>query len=510
MPLGMRLLSAQGRRSGSFGLCALLSLIGCSVINHFDDVKPAAGGAASGTAGAGGTNGTGAGGSGTAGVSTAGAGGSVTADSGAEGSGGSGGTVGDSGFADVPTDMTVRTLTCRFVIGSPTGGHVQLDDYSSLPGMPGQQRTLSDKFFIMPLANTTSVRILVQLGGGSDTYNEYFASDGGMTGPGQTVAAHGRLVAAQKLNSRQTVALVIENGGFDPDAGSGTPSTPRLTLHTFDDSNFSATPTMAAMTNPGQLGTSGQIEAQFSPDLDGKIAIAASFELAAGRSRAGYALYTGAPVDLVPLLDDSNPDNVRPTALVHVRGTAGYAFVGQMPQSEFEIKDDPSMGMPTRRPIMGNAFALLANIDTGGLINIAAADIGTPLIPHLKLYVGQVDVTRAMTFDTSSFVLAKDATSLTEVPIGTLAGWSDDFLLFAGPTGANATELSILFLDVLGRTRAAQKLQDTQSPVSRGGITPRGVMGGVGGRYHIAWAETHQDPGGTKYDVLWYDQIECL
>ena len=63
---------------------------------------------------------------------------------------------------------------------------------------------------------------------------------------------------------------------------------------------------------------------------------------------------------------------------------------------------------------------------------------------------------------------------------------------------------------MLGRTRAAQKLQDTQSPVSQGGIAPRGNIGGVGGKYHIAWAETHQDGSGSKYDVLWYDQIECL
>jgi hypothetical protein len=98
--------------------------------------------------------------------------------------------------------------------------------------------------------------------------------------------------------------------------------------------------------------------------------------------------------------------------------------------------------------------------------------------------------------------------SLSEVPIGALNGWTDDFLLFAGPTGTG-TELSIWFLDVLGRTWALQKLQDTQFPVSQATITPRGNMGGIGGQYHVAWAETHQDSSGNKYDVVWYDQINC-
>jgi hypothetical protein len=63
---------------------------------------------------------------------------------------------------------------------------------------------------------------------------------------------------------------------------------------------------------------------------------------------------------------------------------------------------------------------------------------------------------------------------------------------------------------VLGRTRAAQKLQDTPFPVTQASIAPRGAMGGIGGQYHLTWSETHQDTSGNKYDVLWYDQINCF
>ncbi len=391
------------------------------------------------------------------------------------------------------------------MIGSPTGGHVKLDDLSTYAGTRHQ---FSDRFYMVPLTNTTSVRIFAEVGGGPDTtYNIYSGSDGGMPGIPQIIQANGRLVNAQKLNSRQTIALVVGNN-YNPDTGMS--SNPQLWLHTFDDSNFGTFPTMVPITNPNQLGTSGNIEATFAPDADGRIAVAASFEVGTARTRAAYGLYQGASINLTTLAEDPTPDNMRPTALVHVRGVAGYTFIGQAPQLEFEVKDDGSSPTPpSHRQIMTNQFMILGNIDTLGKINFGAADIGTALMPKLALYLGQVDPSRAMTFDPASLTLAINATSINDVPIGSLNGFSDDLLYFAGSTGPNGNELSILFLDVLGRTRAAQKLQTTQGRISIATITPRGLMGGVGGNYHIAWAETLVDPTNNKYDVLWYDQINC-
>jgi hypothetical protein len=391
------------------------------------------------------------------------------------------------------------------------GNHVKLDDFSTA-GTNG--RTLSDKFFMLPLTNTSSVRILAQVQNQSMVGGAYYAyngTDGGMPGPRQVIPSNGRLIGAQKLNPRQSLAMVIGNNTFDPD--SGMPVPPLISLHTFDDSNFGTVPTVAPMTKPGGLGTNGNIDASVYADADGKVAIAANFGIAGGQSRAAYGLYNGAPVDLIPLMDDPVQDNVRASTLTHVRGVAGYVFVGQAPQIEYEIPDDGAdgsfMGVPPHRQLMTNTFVIMANQDTAGMFNLAAADVGTQLMPKLALYTGQVTSTQLMTFDPTSFVLAKNAASLADVPVGSLNGWSDDLLYFAGATGVNGTELSILFIDALGRTRAEQKLADTMGRVNVGTITPRGVMGGVGGKYHIAWSETLSDAMG-QYDILWYDQIDCL
>jgi hypothetical protein len=306
-----------------------------------------------------------------------------------------------------------------------------------------------------------------------------------------------------------TGALIIRNGG-KPDSDAGLATSTQLVLHSFDDSNASATPTVAALTLDGELGSTGSVDAHFLPSTDGKIALAAQFDVAPGMSRACYGLYSGSPVKMTSIFDDPNPDNVRPTSLVRVPGVAGYVFYGENPQYEYAIPDDPTTGaMPTRRPIAANGFVILANPNSTGKFNLASADLGTPLMPQLKLFTGQIDPTQIMTFDPKSFVLAKNATTLGEVPISAMNGYTDDFLLFAGPTGVSATELSILFLDVLGRTRAEQKLQDTRAPVNMAAIAPRGTVGGAGGKYHIAWSETNMDANG-KYDVLYYDQIDCL
>ncbi len=85
----------------------------------------------------------------------------------------------------------------------------------------------------------------------------------------------------------------------------------------------------------------------------------------------------------------------------------------------------------------------------------------------------------------------------------------DDTLLFGGPTGLGRNQLSILFIDAAGRTRAEQKLADTAGEISNAVVIPRGSSALIG-QYHIAWSETVVDATGQKYDTVWYDQIECF
>jgi hypothetical protein len=100
--------------------------------------------------------------------------------------------------------------------------------------------------------------------------------------------------------------------------------------------------------------------------------------------------------------------------------------------------------------------------------------------------------------------------SLIDTPIGSLNGLTGDMLLFAGPTGMTRQELSLWFIDIWGQTRVQQKLADTPGQVTAGLAFPRGTIGGANNKYHLVWAEKLADPTGASYNVLWYDQVECL
>jgi hypothetical protein len=102
------------------------------------------------------------------------------------------------------------------------------------------------------------------------------------------------------------------------------------------------------------------------------------------------------------------------------------------------------------------------------------------------------------------------STSLLDTPVGSLNSLTGDMLLFAGPTGMTRKELSLWFVDVWGQTRVQQKLADTPGEVSAGLAFPRGTIGGPNNKYHLVWAEKLFDAANVGYNVLWYDQIECL
>jgi hypothetical protein len=474
----------------------------CSLINQFDDVKPAvdAGGAA-GTSG-GGTNG---GASGTSAIdgSTGGSAGNTMGGGGTAGASGNAG-LSDSGPADTPPDAP-RPLVCRFTLGS-AGNHKLLADFSTLPVIAGSSRTLGDHLFLLPFNGGNQVRILGQFNGQQNTYVEYFASDSPPFPAGQTITSNGRLLDVHRLTPTSIGALVEST--IDRTTNAQIP--PQFELHTIRDGDFGPMPGVTPLTASGELGTSGSIEGLFSPDADGNLAIAASFQMP-GTWRAAFGLFhpTNAPIALTPVFDNVSGDAARPSIVLRVRSNgASYAFYGESPQVEYEFKDD--LTMPGRRPILGNGFVVGATLDLLNKLNIAVADLGTMMAPHLQLKVGQFDPSAAMTFDPMTLVIGKEAASLLDVPIGSAPGFTDDALLMAGPTGISRKELSILILDVYGHTRAEQKLDDTAFEIGIGALAPRGGIGGIGGKYHVVWTETHTDPNGSKYDILYYDLIECL
>jgi hypothetical protein len=380
------------------------------------------------------------------------------------------------------------------------GGHRKLDDFATVPG---NYRTLSDKLFVMPVQNGTTVRILAQLNGQQNNYLEYFASDGGGGMMPNVIPSGGRVLDGHKLDMNSSAVLVLSTDMHPP----------QLVLHKFDDANQSPMPAIVPLTMPGDLGTSGQIEAMFSPAPDGSLALAMSYQPSPTLSRAAFGVYTGNGmlVKILPLFDDPNTDITRPTGLMRFPPTmTNYAFYGEIPQVQYSIRDGVQTVQGTqKRTIPGNARMLMSNIDMAGKLNLVAADLGTNMMMSLKLLVSQVDPSQIFSFDPATFVVAKNAMSLAEVPIGSLQGLADDMLLFAGPTGVTRTELSLWFVDIWGQTRVEQKLANTIGEVSNGAAFPRGNIGGVLNKFHLVWSESMTDANG-KYDVLWYDQIECL
>jgi hypothetical protein len=428
----------------------------------------------------------------------------VAATSGTTGTSGTGSLV-DASVGDALSDAAVidqiaadqgppppRVLTCQMTQAVPR----LLDDFHTLTGAA---RTLNDGLAVQAVGNGTSVRILAQQSGNATDYLEYFASDVPSGMGAQTITSFGRVVDVRKKDANTTSVLVINQG----DPGMPAPQPAELDLHQFNDSMSSSMPTIVPLTTPNQLGTSGggNIEARFWPAADGSIALAASFQLPTGIYHGEFGMYAGSPAPLLPLQDDPNPDVVRPQAVVKIPTGASYVFTNQANPTEFEMKDGQ---MPQSRTIPGNAFVVDASMSSNGRMNVIMADFGT----SLSLYVGQIDPAQAMTFDSTQLALAKQAASVTEVPFSQ-PSISGDQLFMLGPTGAGR-ELSLLWVDMAGHTRASQKLTDTVGLVKAGVIVPRDAFGStLGGKFHVVWVERLGDSNGD-YDQIFYDQMQCL
>src|SRR5579859_7194032 len=431
---GLGLRRALSAPSPKLGLCALGLVAACSVINHFDDVKPLGGGGSStmsgssgatgGPSGGGdGTGGAGVGGSqaGQGGVATGGAntgganagganagganaGGASMSSGGAAGTvGGRSGAAGAGGVVDAGMEAGPPLQTCRFVIGTPMGGHRKLDDFSSLPAT--MTRTMGDRFFMLPTGNGTSVRILVQLDGGQNNYLEYFASDGG-TPMGMSIAAGGRLLDARKIDMNTTGALVLSQAG----------GVTQFVLHRFDDATMNANPVTAPITAAGDIGSSGNAEAEMAPTPDGSIAVAMSFQTSPTTFQAAFGLYAGAPVKIVPLFTDGNSDVVRPNAVLREPPMGlNFGFYGSVggTQVEYQIPDSARAATDTfHRTMPSTGYVLMSQLSpTMGKLDFATVDFDIPMMRYLRLYVGQTDVMQAYTFDPTMFTLARMATS---------------------------------------------------------------------------------------------------
>src|SRR5262249_2079607 len=134
-------------------------------------------------------------------------------------------------------------------------------------------------------------------------------------------------VDARKIDMTSSGALFISTDMHPPE----------LVLHKFDDANQNPMPVVTALTNPGDLGTSGNIEAIFAPAPDGTIALGTSFQPGAGTMmQAAFGLYAGAPAKMIPLFSDANSDNVRPTGALRIPSAGlSYVMYGQGSQYEY-------------------------------------------------------------------------------------------------------------------------------------------------------------------------------
>jgi hypothetical protein len=495
-------------RLGFAGFGAAAWLSACSLINHFDDVKPeltnagGAGGDAQTTGSMGGAAG-GAGMTGGSGGTSAGDGGSVmTGDSGVAG----GSIANEAGPGDGGAEAAApRVLACNEV----TNARHRMDDYSA--NTVTQGRTLSDRFFAYPLVSGNTVRILVQHDGSPNSYLLYYATDQSSTGPFSVDNTNGRMLDVHKTSPTTSAAFVINVN--DPAFGQ------RFAMQTYDDTTQGTTPTMEiALTARGELGTSGQVDATFSVDDKGKVGIVASFSLGAS-FRAGYGVFdlaVGSPVTLTKLFDDVNPDNTRPSTSFRIAQQGTYAFFGNFgvptAQTEYDLSDGQmpkSRQILATQPVAGQSLYVLGGTSNStGKLDIAEAKVDTNS-GLLWLYMGQFNPTEAMTFTDAKLNLAKQAGGLGDIPFGSTPSFTGDNLIFVGPTGSARTDLAILAVDALGHVRIEQKLWSTTGKISNATIAPRGTVALIGGKYFIVWSETATDVNGG-YDTLWYSEIECL
>ena len=206
----------------------------------------------------------------------------------------------------------------------------------------------------------------------------------------------------------------------------------------------------------------------------------------------------------------------RPNSSFRVGAQGSYGFFGEFGsaggQHEYGVGDGQTF---QTRPIQSAAagqslYTLTTTLNSTGKLNVAVAkaDNATGAI---ALLTGQFASTAAMSFSEDKLNVAKQAAGFSEVPFGSIPGFLEDNLIFAGPTGTQRTELSILAVDVLGRKRIEQKLWNTTGKISNAAIASRGSANLIGGKYHVVWSETITDAQGMNgYDVLWYGQIECL
>jgi hypothetical protein len=482
-------------------------LVACSVINHFDDLKADI----SGAAGAGGTDvvGPAGGASNTGGASNAG-GGSNTG--GASNTGGSAmtadsGSAGGAGSASM-TDSGSETSAPRLLAcGEMAGTRVLVDDLSS---RTGQDRLLQDRFFLYPLVNGNTARVVAQTRGSNSGYLLYYVNDGGKSGPTLVPNSNGRVLEVHKTGDTTTGVFVVSNGANGE----------QFVMHAFDDTTQQTAPMVKELTKPGELGTNGEIEGTFAPDKSGNVSIFASYVLTQGQYRAGYGLYSGTLVSMLPLFDATDPNDARPSSSFRINDAnikGGFAFYGEFPltkpQQEMVFQDGASLATVNQVVSKTSAsgllpYVLVHTLNSAGKLNVASVTVNQDT-GIFAMSVGQVTTDKVILIDVDKLTPAMQAVS-TDVPMGSTPGFLEDTLMFVGPVGTTRTQLSILAVDILGRKRMDQKLWTTTGKVSNAGIAPRGSVG-IGGRYHVVWTETMTDDAGTNaYDVIWYAQITCI
>jgi hypothetical protein len=156
-----------------------------------------------------------------------------------------------------------------------------------------------------------------------------------------------------------------------------------------------------------------------------------------------------------------------------------------------------------------SSFLLAASVDRSGLLDVAFVDLSQ----QVALMAGQVAPSDLESFQSTDLPIATMFGGLTDVPYTTLPQWIGDNLVTFGHTGVSATDLTIIWADPHGHLRAHQKLEQvaTGSKLGAAAFAPEAELGDLGGVLDVVWVVTSVDPdGGEPYDVMYYDQVQCL
>jgi hypothetical protein len=238
-----------------------------------------------------------------------------------------------------------------------------------------------------------------------------------------------------------------------------------------------------------------------------------SFHVSSGEHRVALSQSSsGMRMPLITLVSDADESNVRQRAMLEVGGTT-YVFIG-MPQASlgsrmFTVPAGATAAPAPRTLSNSSTFLLATSLAGANLLDIAFVDLSR----MVALLTGQVALSDLGSFQATDLPEATRFGGLTDVPYTAQPQWIGDNLVTFGHTGVGATDITIIWADPRGHLRAHEKLEQVAagSKVGAAAFAPEANLGDFGGVLDVVWVVTSVGPdGGEPYDVLYYDQVQCL